>query len=130
MAFSTLPARIRNNPIVRATLFGIGAVLLIVAPLVSPLPGPGGLLCFAAGLGLILQNSYWARKRYVLFKKQRPRMGGWADWGLRRKSPRRRLARDRARNPDAAPPAINPVKEFWRWLRANSRIDPPAPGAS
>ena len=67
-----------------------GIALIILAPLVSPLPGPGGTLLFALGLGLVLRNSLWAKRRYVVFKRKQPKMGGWADWGLRRQSAKRR----------------------------------------
>ena len=67
-----------------------GIALIILAPLASPLPGPGGTLLFALGLGLVLRNSLWAKRRYVNFKRKRPKMGNWADWGLRRQSAKRR----------------------------------------
>jgi hypothetical protein len=41
-------------------------------------------------MGLILQNSRWAKRRYVAFKKRAPRAGNWADWSLRRQSAKRR----------------------------------------
>lgn len=69
-----------------------GAVLMVVSPVVGLLPGPGGVIVFAAGLGLTLRNSAWAKRRYAMFKKQLPKVGGWADWGLRRRSARRRAA--------------------------------------
>ncbi len=84
-----------RNPVYRLVMFGIGCVLLVCAPLVSPLPGPGGLIFFGVGMGLVLRYSLWAKKRYVVFKKERPKMGHWADWGLRRKSARRRAERAR-----------------------------------
>lgn len=77
-------------PAVRLVLLLLGFVLILLAPLVSPLPGPGGIVLFAIGLGLVLQTSAWARRRYVRFKRRYPRQGGWADWGLRRKSHFRR----------------------------------------
>ena len=80
-------------PLVRWTLFGLGFIFMAAAPLVSPLPGPAGTLSFALGLGLVLQTSAWARRRYVLFKRRYPKPGHWADWGLRRASHKRRLAR-------------------------------------
>lgn len=67
-----------------------GAVLVVAAPLVGLLPGPGGLIIFGIGLGLILRNSRWAKRRYVAFKRVQPKIGGWADWGMRRASARRR----------------------------------------
>ena len=83
---------IRNSRPVQALLFALGVLLIIAAPLVSPLPGPGGIFLFAAGLTLVLRTSLWAKRRYVRFKRWQPRAGGWADWGLRRGSARRRVA--------------------------------------
>jgi hypothetical protein len=60
---------------------------------VGAIPGPGGVFVFAAGLALILQNSEWAKRLYVRFKRRHPNKGRWADWGLRRSSARRREAR-------------------------------------
>jgi len=79
-------------PAVRVALLIFGALCMICAPLVSPLPGPGGVVLFAIGLGLVLQTSAWARRRYVRFKRRYPRQGGWTDWSLRRKSHKRREA--------------------------------------
>lgn len=67
-----------------------GILLIIMSPFVGVLPGPGGTIVFALGLGLVLRNSLWAKRRYVMFKRKRPKMGGWADWGLRRRSAKRR----------------------------------------
>jgi hypothetical protein len=75
---------------VRLTQLIIGVLFVLVTPLIGLLPGPGGVVVFGIGLGLILRNSSWAKRRYVAFKRKRPKMGGWADWGLRRKSAKRR----------------------------------------
>jgi len=77
-------------PLVRQGLFLLGCLLVIVSPLVGAIPGPGGVFVFAAGLALILQNSEWAKRQYVKFKRNHPNKGRWADWGLRRPSARRR----------------------------------------
>lgn len=77
-------------PAVRLVILLFGLICMVLAPLVSPLPGPGGIVLFAIGLGLVLQTSAWARRRYVRFKRRYPRQGGWTDWGLRRKSHFRR----------------------------------------
>lgn len=82
-----------RNEHVRLVLFAIGCVLVAAAPLVGLLPGPGGILVFALGAGMALKNSLWAKKRYVAFKRRWPKHGAWTDWGLRRKSARRRVAR-------------------------------------
>jgi hypothetical protein len=78
---------------IRLFAAGLGVVLMLSAPLVAPLPGPAGTFFFAIGLGLVLQNSAWARRRYVHLKRRYPKPGHWADWGLRRPSYKRRLAR-------------------------------------
>jgi hypothetical protein len=82
----------------RLSMLVVGLLLLIVSPLVGALPGPGGIFVFAGGLTLLLRNSAWVRRRYVLFKRRWPRHGAWTDWGLRRKSAKRReqRAKDRA----------------------------------
>ena len=81
-----------RNPMVRTCLFITGCTLLAITPLVSAIPGPGGVFVFAAGLTLMLRNSRWAKRRYVRFKRWQPRAGEWSDWGLRRASYRRRRA--------------------------------------
>ena len=59
-----------------------GIVLCLLAPPIGGLaPGPLGLAGFALGMTLILRNSRWAKRRYVLFVRRWPR---WADWLLRR----------------------------------------------
>jgi hypothetical protein len=92
-------AALRDTRFVQSLLFCLGVLLLMAAPLVSPLPGPGGLLLAAGGLTLVLRTSLWAKRRYVRFKRWQPRAGSWFDWGLRRGSARRReaLAKDRER---------------------------------
>ncbi len=82
-----------RSPTYRLVMFVIGVLLLILSPVVGALPGPGGIFVFAIGLGLILRSSLWAKRHYVVFKRKRPILGHWADWGLRRRSARRRLER-------------------------------------
>jgi hypothetical protein len=89
----TIKARIavlRQNPALRLAAFILGCLLMIAAPLAGLLPGPGGIFLFAIGLGLALRSSIWAKRRYVKLKKKQPKLGGWADWGLRRASAKRR----------------------------------------
>lgn len=85
-----------RTPPVRLALFIVGLVLMAAAPFVGILPGPGGIFVFAAGLALALRNSDWAKRRYVRFKRWQPRVGHWADWGMRRGSHLRREARRKA----------------------------------
>lgn len=80
----------------RTGLFVIGCALIASAPAVGILPGPGGVIVFGAGLALVLKYSEWAKRQYVLFKRKHPRKGAWTDWGLRRRSARRREAIRRA----------------------------------
>lgn len=80
-------------PVVRQLLFLIGCLLIILSPIVGVLPGPGGLIVFAFGLGLVLKYSDWAKRLYVRFKRRHPNKGRWADWGMRRASARRREER-------------------------------------
>ena len=88
-----------DHPVVEWTIFGIGAVLLLITPLVGALPGPGGVIVGGIGLAMVLKTSMWAKRRYVRFKRWQPRVmgkrmnpGGWTDWALRRQSARRREA--------------------------------------
>ena len=75
---------------VRTALFALGVILMVAAPLVGVLPGPGGTIVFAAGLALTLKYSEWAKRKYVEFKRKHPKKARWADWGMRRPSARRR----------------------------------------
>jgi len=77
-------------PWVEWSLFALGVLLMIASIPVGALPGPGGIFVFAAGLALVLKTSMWAKRRYVRFKRQQPKVGRWADWGLRRRSALRR----------------------------------------
>ena len=84
-----------KHPLLRQALFLLGIVLIIVSPAVGAIPGPGGVVVFAAGLGLVLKYSGWAKRQYVRFKRRHPNKGRWADWGMRRPSARRREALQR-----------------------------------
>lgn len=82
-----------RSPTYRLVMAIFGVVLLLLSPVVGALPGPGGIFVFAIGLGLILRSSLWAKRHYVVFKRKQPKIGHWADWGLRRRSHRRRVQR-------------------------------------
>jgi hypothetical protein len=90
MSWKSRLALLRQNPVLRLAAFILGCVMMIAAPLAGLLPGPGGIFLFVFGLGLALRSSIWAKRRYVELKKKQPKLGGWADWGLRRASPKRR----------------------------------------
>jgi hypothetical protein len=85
-----------NIAAVRAALVVLGCLLIALTPVVGPIPGPGGVIVFGAGLTLVLRYSDWAKKKYVHFKRRYPKKGAWADWGLRRRSARRREERRKA----------------------------------
>ncbi|HXG80755.1 MAG TPA: hypothetical protein VNJ05_03035 [Sphingomicrobium sp.] len=81
-----------DSPVVEWTIFVVGAALLLLAPLVGALPGPGGIIVAGVGLAMVLKTSMWARRHYVKFKRWQPKAGRWTDWALRRRSARRREA--------------------------------------
>jgi hypothetical protein len=84
--------RFIDHPVVEWSLFVIGVLLLAVSPLVGAIPGPGGVLVAGLGLALVLKTSMWAKRRYVRFKRWKPKAGRWTDWALRRGSAKRREA--------------------------------------
>jgi ribonuclease P protein component len=84
-------------PAVRSALVVVGFILIGLTPLLGPIPGPGGIIVFAAGLSLVLRYSAWAKRYYVKFKRRHPKKGDWADWGLRRASAKRRQELAKAR---------------------------------
>ncbi len=62
----------------------LGWLLVLGAPLLGPIPGPGPLLILPIGLALILKNSLWAKKRYARLGKRHPDYANWANWAMRR----------------------------------------------
>lgn len=69
----------------RFLLSVIGFTLILVSPIIGAIPGPGFIIVFPIGLALVLQNSRWAKKRYVDFKRRFPNYGKWTDWAMRRR---------------------------------------------
>jgi hypothetical protein len=69
---------------IRWVLISLGWLLLLSAPVVGALPGPGFLIVFPVGLALILKNSLWAKRLYARHTKRHPEYGRWMDWALRR----------------------------------------------
>ena len=108
-------AGLSRVPMVRQALVVAGCLLMAVSPLVGAIPGPGGVVVFAAGLSLALKYSGLAKRMYVRFKRKHPNKGRWADWGLRRPSAKRReeIAKARAAEqvdlvvPSRAPAALD-----------------------
>ena len=92
-----------DHPAVEWTIFVVGLLLLfVVAPLVGALPGPGGVVVAGIGLAMVLKTSMWAKRRYVRFKRSRPKAGGWTDWALRRRSAKRRMEIQKQREAEAS----------------------------
>jgi len=87
---SRKPKAWTNIPLVRQCLVVLGFLLIAITPLVGPIPGPGGIIVFGAGLSLVLKYTGWAKRLYVRLKRKYPNKGRWADWSLRRASARRR----------------------------------------
>ena len=90
---------------VRTALFVTGLLLMLASPLAGIIPGPGGIIVFGAGLGLTLKYSDWAKRQYVQFKRKHPNKGRWADWGLRRRSAKRREQLKKQREAQIEAPA-------------------------
>lgn len=80
---------------IRFVLTVFGAILVISAPIVGLLPGPGGVFVFAIGFALMLKNSAIVRRYYARLKNRHPKKGEWVDWAMRRKSTLRRIRRKR-----------------------------------
>ncbi|MBA3576999.1 MAG: hypothetical protein M3448_01865 [Pseudomonadota bacterium] len=89
--------RFIDHPVVEWTIFGVGVLLLLIAPILGALPGPGGIIVAGIGLAMVLKTSVWARRRYVKFKRWQPKAGRWTDWALRRSSAKRREALRKAK---------------------------------
>ena len=77
----------------------VGAILLIAAPIIGILPGPGGFPLAIVGATLMLRYARWTKRLYVRLKRRWPKQGAMADWGLRRSSAKRRsaLAREQSK---------------------------------
>ncbi|HEX8414157.1 MAG TPA: hypothetical protein VF637_09765 [Sphingomicrobium sp.] len=118
---------LRQSKPVRTALFVVGILLIIASPIFGLLPGPGGIFVFAGGLALALQNSDWAKRRYVKFKRHQPQAGNWMDWGLRRRSAKRREARRKEREEATGQPSRGimgrspMLVRLDCWLRQNAR---------
>lgn len=83
----------QRHPLARILQLALGVLLIITAGIVGPLPGPGGIFFFAAGLVLVLRNSHRARCLFARAKRRWPRIGNTVDVAMRRQSALRRRAR-------------------------------------
>lgn len=75
----------------RWILVGVGGLCVIAAPIIAPLPGPGGIPLLLAGITLMLRYTRWAKRLYARAKRRWPKHGALADRGLRRPSAKRRV---------------------------------------
>ena len=100
-----------DHPVVEWGIFAVGVILIILSPLAGVIPGPGGIFVFAIGLAMVLKTSMWAKRRYVHFKRKQPKFGRWADWGLRRRSAKRREAIRQERKEIGCPPPLDELQE-------------------
>ncbi len=100
---------------VRTGLTMLGALVIVISPVVGVIPGPGGVFVFAAGLALMLQNSGLAKRVFVRLKRRWPQLGNVADLGLRRASALRRFERDRPLGKDGK--KLSRLSQFWRMAR-------------
>jgi hypothetical protein len=100
-----------DHPVVEWTIFVLGVILIVLSPLAGVIPGPGGVFVFAIGLAMVLKTSMWAKRRYVVLKRKQPKIGRWADWGLRRRSAKRREAIRKVREEFGCPPPVDELQE-------------------
>jgi len=101
-----------DHPVVEWSIFAIGVILMLLSPLAGVIPGPGGIFVFAIGLALVLKTSMWAKRHYVKFKRWQPKAGRWADWGMRRRSAKRREAIRKERAELGRPPPADERPEI------------------
>lgn len=76
--------RFTDSKAYRWCMLALGWLLVISAPLLGPLPGPGALLILPIGLAVILKHSLWAKKRYARLARAHPSYARWANWAMRR----------------------------------------------
>jgi hypothetical protein len=79
------PRKLSDNRTFQWVMIILGWGLMILAPLIGWLPGPGGLILFPVGLALVLKNSLWAKRHYARASKRHPEYGLWANWAMRRR---------------------------------------------
>lgn len=92
-----------DHPVTEWGIFVVGVILMILSPAFGVVPGPGGIFVFAIGLAMVLKTSMWAKRRYVHFKRWQPKAGRLTDWGLRRRSYRRREEMRKEQNGATSP---------------------------
>ena len=73
-----------NSKGYRWAMLLLGWLLVVAAPLLGPIPGPGAMIVLPIGLAIILKHSLWAKKRYARAARTYPSYARWADWAMRR----------------------------------------------
>lgn len=83
---------VRSEPF-RVFQILLGLLLMASAGIVGLIsPAPIGIVIFGAGVALVFRNSRWARRHYVRYSRQHPRVRRAVDFGLRRDKRRARPA--------------------------------------
>jgi hypothetical protein len=123
-------ARLSQTGPMRTFLVGLGFLLIALTPFVGPIPGPGGIIVFGAGLTLVLRYSGWAKRVYVRLKRKHPKKGAWADWSLRRQSAERRhaLKKERGAESPACPAPEAQIGEAPAFGRKSISASSDSPG--
>lgn len=62
----------------------LGTTLVLAGAALTPVPGPWSLPLVAVGLLLVLRNSLWARRHYILLSRRWPRPFALTNRFLRR----------------------------------------------
>jgi len=118
-----------DHPVVEWSIFVVGVILMLLSPLFGVIPGPGGIFIFAIGLAMVLKTSMWAKRHYVRFKHWQPKAGRWVDWGLRRRSARRRELMRKRREALGCPPPHDELEEGPILSAIPGPPDTPPPGS-
>ena len=105
---------VRSEPF-RVFQILLGLLLMAAAGIVGLLsPAPIGIVIFGAGVALVFRNSRWARRHYLLYTRQYPRVRRAVDFGLRRDKRRAKRGQEAAasltkRVTDPTSPTMPPV---------------------
>lgn len=100
---------VRSEPF-RVFQILLGFLLMAAAGIVGLIsPAPIGIVIFGAGVALVFRNSRWARRHYLFYTRQYPRVRRAVDFGLRRD--KRRAKRGVSLSPGAPASLTNRVTD-------------------
>lgn len=105
---------VRSEPF-RVFQILLGLLLMAAAGIVGLLsPAPIGIVIFGAGVALVFRNSRWARRHYLFYTRQYPRVRRAVDFGLRRDKRRAKRGQEAAASltkgvTDPTSPTMPPV---------------------